>query len=108
MSVLLNVERSVTIHCGHGFKRELPPYRHVRLFEMNCGEVRCSLSERDYFAPEYLREFIDAALDGKNGPDEWLGLIPAEVYKAQKAEADTRRAPASTDPPGQDNGGLPK
>jgi hypothetical protein len=74
-------------HCGHGVKRELPAYRHVRIWQMNCGEVRCSLSERDYFLPRFINEFIDAALDSKNKPDEWFELNPAEVYKAQKAAA---------------------
>lgn len=107
MSILRNVERAVTIHCGHGFKRELEPYRHVRIFEMNCGEVRCSLSERDYFAPQYIRKWIDAALDGKKR-DKWLELDALEVLRAQQAEADSRRASASTDPPGQHDGGLPQ
>jgi hypothetical protein len=95
-------------HCGHGVKRELPSYRHVRIWAMNCGEVRCSLSEHDFFQPQHINEFIDAALDGRNLPAEWHSLNRAEVLKAQKAEADSRRAPASTDLPGQANGGSPK
>src|ERR1700676_269614 len=82
----------IVAHCGHGVKRELPSYRHVRIWEMNCGEVRCSLSEHDFFVPRYINEFIDAALDEKNRPDEWHSLNPAEVYKAQKAEAESSRA----------------
>lgn len=85
------------VHCLHGLKRELPPYRHVRIWEMNCGEVRCSLSERDYFQPQHINEFIDAALDGKNRPNEWMFLNRAELHKAQKAA--TLAAPANPSTP---------
>ena len=79
-------------HCGHGVKRELPTYRHIRIWEMNCGEVRCSLSERDYFQPEFVNEFIDAALDGKVRSGEWLELNRSTLYRAQKeAAAEARR-----------------
>ena len=60
------------ISCGHGFKRELPAYRGIRIFEMNCGEVRCSLSSLDYFQPNYIREWIDAAFNGQ--VDGWHEL----------------------------------
>jgi len=53
------------IACGHGVKRELQPYRGVRIWEMNCGEVRTELSRQDYFQPAFVKEWIDAAINGK-------------------------------------------
>lgn len=72
-------------HCAHGLKGELPAYRSVRIWQMNCGEVRCSLSESDYFLPDFIQEWIDAALDGKT--DGWLGLDLNELNRARKAQA---------------------
>ena len=76
---------STVAQCGHGLKRELPPYRHVRIWEMNCGEVRCSLSARDYFLPQFIREFIDAALRGDIRPNEWIALDLKALKRARAA-----------------------
>jgi hypothetical protein len=55
--------------CGHGVRRELAIYRNVRMWEMNCGEVACSLSRADFFGNEgFAKEWIDAALRGKMNP----------------------------------------
>ena len=81
--------------CGHGVKGELPPYRGVRLWEMNCGEIRCSLSDRDLFGGngatqarslEIVKEFIDAAMNSDVRPGEWLALDMYALRKAQQAE----------------------
>jgi hypothetical protein len=58
--------------CGHGVAKELPAYRGVRVWRMNCGEVACELSASDFFNPVYLHEWIDAALAGET--DGWHGL----------------------------------
>lgn len=58
--------------CGHGVAKEVAPYRGVRIWLMNCGEVACELSLKDFFQPAYVHEWIDAALDGKT--DGWHGL----------------------------------
>lgn len=68
--------------CGHGLKRELEPYRGVRIFLMNCGEVQCGLSESDFFGSlPIAHEWIDAALDGQT--DGWHGLSKIELLKAR-------------------------
>lgn len=71
-------------HCGHGVSKELPTHRNVRIWLMNCGEVRCSLSERDYFQPQFINEWIDAAIDGKGKPGEWLELDRKELKRIQR------------------------
>mgnify|MGYP001600943386 CR=1 FL=1 len=55
--------------CGHGVAGEIDPYRGVRIWVMNCGEVACELSTLDFFQPAYMHEWIDAALSGKT--DGW-------------------------------------
>jgi hypothetical protein len=83
------------ISCGHGFKAELPAYRGVRLFEMNCGEIRCALSECDYFGPDAakkppappldnIKEWIDAALKGD--VDGWLEIDADALMAAQRSQ----------------------
>lgn len=81
------------IACGHGFRRELQPYRSVRLFEMNCGEIRCALSERDYFGPNFgaqkpplenIKEWIDGALNGEL--DGWLEIDADALMRAQRSQ----------------------
>ena len=68
-----NVEDpELEIACGHGLRREMASYRGVRIFEMNCGEVRCSLSSADYFQPDYIHEWIDGALDAPASNDRRL------------------------------------
>jgi len=70
-------------HCGHGVAKELESHRGVQIWLMNCGEVRCSLSERDYFLPQFINEYIDAAIDGRNKPGEWLELDKKELRKVR-------------------------
>jgi hypothetical protein len=76
--------------CGHGFKQELPAYRGVRIFEMNCGEVSCSLSLRDFFQPAYIQEWIDGALMCE-GLDKWISLDGQALERA--IAADKRTSP---------------
>ena len=71
--------------CGHGLKRELDPYRGVRMYLMNCGEVQCGLSESDFFGSlPIAHEWIDAALNGET--DGWHGLSKIELLKARGAK----------------------
>ena len=64
----ITIEREPMRACGHGLKRELEPYRGVRIFLMNCGEVQCGLSESDFFGSlPIAHEWIDAALERANG-----------------------------------------
>lgn len=58
--------------CGHGVAGEIQPYRGVRIWQMNCGEVACELSLRDFFQPAYIHEWIDAALAGET--DGWVEI----------------------------------
>lgn len=78
-------------HCGHGLKGEITPYRGVRIWEMNCGEVRCELSDADYFQPEFVREWIDDALKGQtNG---WHSMKPDILKRVRNADSATPQQP---------------
>ncbi len=74
--------------CGHGFKTELPSYRGVRIFQMNCGEVTTSLSARDFFQPEFIRDWIDGAL-AREDLHKWTSLDFAELEKVIAADERT-------------------
>ena len=81
------------ISCGHGFRQELLWYRGVRIFEMQCGELRCSLSSSDYFgsqgdstgsdALKNLKEWIDAAL--LDNVDGWMEMDLEALEQAKRA-----------------------
>ncbi len=55
---------------------------------MSCGEVRASLSTLDYFQPEYIREWIDAAFQGE--VDGWHEI---DVEALQKLKPGWRIKP---------------
>jgi hypothetical protein len=75
--------------CAHGLAKELPSYRGVKIYLMNCGEVSCSLSKRDFFQPGFIKEWIDAALNGET--DGWHSLDFGELRKTQRAETPVQR-----------------
>jgi hypothetical protein len=74
--------------CGHGFKLELPSYRGVRIFQMNCGEVTTSLSPRDFFQPEFVRDWIDGALK-REDLNKWQSLDRQALERAIAADRRT-------------------
>lgn len=73
------------IHCGHGLKRELPHHRGVRMWEMNCGEVRTELSEQDYFGNAAIaKDWIDGEILNLEPKGNWITLDQEAVKRARQ------------------------
>lgn len=70
--------------CEHGVKHEIEPYRGVRIWQMNCGEVACELSMKDFFHPAYMHEWIDAAMNGET--DGWFALDYERLQTIRKSQ----------------------